>query len=185
MATSRLFLALALPEEHRRLLAGLYSDLPGFAWTPPAQLHVTLRFLAELDEDQTEALVEALARVHVAPFLLALEGAGVFPPRGNPTVIWIGLGRAHPLLFQLRQRLDDTLLALGLDVDLRTFHPHVTLARLRPDAAPVAAAHYLKRHREFVGPEFRVTRFGLYASELTAAGPVHTLRREFTLSAAT
>ncbi|MBS0664668.1 MAG: hypothetical protein JSR48_15480 [Verrucomicrobia bacterium] len=58
----------------------------------------------------------------------------------------------------------------------------MTLARLRPGAAPVAARYFIKRHREFVGPEFRVTRFGLYASELTADGPIHRLMEDFPLT---
>ena len=179
--SARHFIALPLPDEARRVLAGLTTDLPGFAWTPPEQLHVTLRFLGELDADRCAALDSALGAIRVAPFLLPLAGVGAFPPRGHPTVLWAGLGRGHPLLFQLRQRLDDSLLALGLNLDLRTFHPHVTLARLRPDAAPVAAEHYVKRHRDFAGPEFRVTRFTHYSSVLQPGGPLYTVEREFPL----
>jgi 2'-5' RNA ligase len=64
---------------------------------------------------------------------------------------------------------------------VRTFHPHVTLARIRPGAPPVAVAHYLKRHKEFAGPQLHVDRFGVYASELTQTGSVHRLLREFPL----
>ncbi len=183
MPTSRCFLALPLPDEARQVLAQLYTSDAGFAWTPPDQLHVTLRFLGELDAGVIEGLREKLRLVRVAPFLLPIEGVGAFPPRGDPQVLWAGVGRAHPLLFQLRQRVDDSLLAVQLAADVRIFQPHVTLARLRPGAAPVAAQHFLKRHREFVGPEFRVTRFGLYTSKLTPAGPVHRLLEEFPLAA--
>lgn len=160
-------------------LAKLYREEVGFAWMPPEQLHLTLRFLGDVDDERLDSLSDALARIRIAPFFLPLEGVGGFPPRGMPKVIWVGVGRGHPLLFQLRQRLDDTLLALGIDADIRNFHPHVTLARLGPTAVPVAAAHYLKRHRDFLGPALHVEGFALYRSELHPAGAVHTLVRDF------
>ncbi|MBS0664669.1 MAG: RNA 2',3'-cyclic phosphodiesterase [Verrucomicrobia bacterium] len=121
MATTRCFLALPLPDEPRRVLARLYTDEPGFAWTPPAQLHVTLRFLGGVEADLIEALQARLRLVRVAPFLLPLEGVAGFPPRGDPQVLWAGLGHAHPLLFQLRQRVDDALLAVNVAAELRPF----------------------------------------------------------------
>ena len=181
MPSSRCFIALPLPDEPRRVLAQLYTDAPGFAWTPPAQLHVTLRFLGNAEADLVTALQEKLRAVRVAPFLLPIEGVAAFPPRGDPQVLWAGLGRAHPRLFQLRQQIDDSLLTVNVAADLRTFQPHITLARLRPGAAPVAAHHFLKRHREFAGPEFRVTRFALYTSELTPTGPIHHLVEDYPL----
>jgi 2'-5' RNA ligase len=181
MAQTRTFIALSLPDAHRSALAKLYRDERGFTWTNPEQLHVTMRFIGDLDELTGERLAAELAKIRVAPFFLPLEGVGAFPPRGPAKVIWVGVGRGHPLLFQLRQRIDDTLVAMGLDADVRNFRPHVTLARIRSDAAPVAVRHYLKRHREFSGPQLRVDHFGLYASELTPSGARHSLIRAFPL----
>jgi 2'-5' RNA ligase len=182
MAHERTFLALSLPDAHRHALAKLYRDEPGFAWTPPAQLHVTLRFIGALDDMQEERLNAGLDAIRVAPFFLPLEAVGSFPPRGPAKVIWVGVGRGHPLLFQLRQKIDDLLVALGLDADVRTFHPHVTLARIRPEAVPLAVAHYLKRYREFAGPQLHIDRFGLYVSKLSSEGAAHELLREFPLT---
>jgi 2'-5' RNA ligase len=183
----RYFIAVALPAVHRELLGRWREEAShaGWVWVPAQQLHLTLRFIGEVaDETVTERLGDELADQvarAVRPFILPVEGVGVFPVRGAPKVVWAGVGRGHPHLFQLRQRMDDLLLATGLPVDLRTFHPHVTVARLRAEAAPTTVRHFLQRHRDFVAPPFRVTCFGLYASELRPVGAVHTLLREIAL----
>lgn len=183
----RYFIAVALPAVHRELLGRWREENPhaGWVWVPAHQLHLTLRFIGEVaDDDAMERLGDELAdRVAraVRPFILPVESVGVFPVRGAPRVVWVGVGRGHPHLFQLRQRMDDLLLATGLPLDLRTFHPHVTVARLRAEAAPTTARQFVQRHRDFVAPPFRVTRLGLYASVLRPVGAVHTLLREIAL----
>ena len=180
MHTERLFVALPLPAPVRDMLAALAEPLPGVNWTPPEQLHVTLRFLGDVNTATMQAMAERLATVRVSPFILPIEGLGTFPPNRPPRVLWIGLGSGHPRLFQLRQRLDDALLATGLQLDVRTFHPHITLARCTEDAAP-AVTHWMHKHRAVAPPPFRVESFDLYASELRPAGAVHTLKQRFPL----
>jgi 2'-5' RNA ligase len=179
--TERLFIALALPESVRGVLASLARPLPGVAWTRPEQLHVTLRFLGEVPAAKIDAIEVGLAEVKVVPFVLPLEGCGTFPPGAPPRVLWIGVGSGHPRLFQLRQKVDDALLAAGLWLDVRTFHPHVTLARCGAESGK-GVAHWENAHREFTAPPFRVDAFDLYASELRPDGAVHTLRRRFPLA---
>jgi RNA 2',3'-cyclic 3'-phosphodiesterase len=181
METQRLFLALTLPAAVREALAALAVPLPGIAWTRPEQLHVTLRLLGDVPIEKIAPMIARLEQVRVAPFVLPLEGAGTFPPNRPPRVIWLGVGSGHPRLFQLRQRLDDTLLSFGLQLDVRTFHPHVTLARTTEDSAPTVG-NWLHQHRELTAPPFRVEAFDLYASELRPSGAVHTLRHTFPLA---
>lgn len=178
--TERHFLAIALPEAVRDVLAALAEALPGVTWTRPAQLHVTLRFLGDVPADRIDGLCARLARVRVAEFLLPLAGLGTFPPQRPLRVAWLGVGSGHPRLFQLRQRIDDAVLAARLSPDLRHFHPHVTLARCTEGAAGLAA--WLHRHREFTAPPFRVAAFDLYASELRPGGAVHTVKKRFPLA---
>jgi RNA 2',3'-cyclic 3'-phosphodiesterase len=177
----RLFVALTLPPPVRDTLAALAQPLPGVTWTRPEQLHITLRFLGDVPVAQHEPMLERLATVRVEPFILPVEDLGTFPPNRPPRVLWAGVGRGHPRLFQLRQRLDDALLASGLALDVRTFHPHATLARCGEEAA-AAVAQWLRAHREFAAPPFRVESFDLYASELRPSGAVHTLKRHFSLA---
>jgi RNA 2',3'-cyclic 3'-phosphodiesterase len=182
MESERLFVALTLPLPVREALAALAQPLPEVTWTRPEQLHLTLRFLGDVATDRIEPMLARLAGVRVTPFILPVEGLGTFPPNRPPRILWIGAGNGHPRLFQLRQRLDDALIAAGLnELDVRTFHPHVTLARCGDDAAP-AVAHWLRASREFVAPPFRVESFDLYRSELHPTGAVHTLKRSFPLS---
>ena len=98
-------------------------------------------------------------------------------------MLWVGVGQGHPRLHQLRQRIDDALLGAGLALDVRSFQPHATLARVRAGAAPGAVHQFLRRHRDFEAAPFRAEAFRLYASELKPAGAVHTVRREYALTA--
>jgi 2'-5' RNA ligase len=180
MSTERLFVALTLPQPVRDVLARLAEPHSGVTWTRPDQLHVTLRFLGDVPEESIEPMIARLTAVQVAPFLLPIENIGTFPANRPPRILWMGVGSGHPRLFQLRQRLDDALLACGLQLDVRTFHPHVTLARCTENAAP-AIAHWLHVHRDVTAPPFRVEAFDLYASELRPTGAVHTLKHRFPL----
>ena len=181
MSAERLFIAIPLPETLREQITGLYDPMRNIAWTRPSQLHLTLRFLGDVDDRYGKSIEERLERVEVEPFLISLSGVGSFPPRGPARVIWVGAGHAHPRLGQLRQQIDDAVLATGLPIDVRLFHPHVTLGRVRNDATPGAAIEFIKRHRDFEAAPFRVEAFQLFASELQPAGAVHTLKREFRL----
>ena len=182
MTTQRLFVAIALPAPVRDELVALAQPLAGVNWTQPEKLHLTLRFLGDVPEEKIDSVMAHLATVRVEPFILPVEGVGVFPAKGPPRVVWIGVGHGHPRLHQLRQRVDDALLAAGLiELDVHTFHPHATLARCGADATnPVTK--WLVAHAEFVAPPFRVSAFDLYASELRPAGAAHTLVRRFPLA---
>jgi 2'-5' RNA ligase len=183
MPSQRLFLALALPDAIRTLLSELAEPLPHVRWTPADQLHVTLRFLGDVESSALDALLVRLATIQVEPFLLPIEGVGAFPPKSAPRVLWAGTGKGHPRLFQLRKQLDDTALAAGVDFDVRSFHPHVTLARCADEAAG-AAAGWLRRHQAFEGPPFKVDAFDLVASDLRPTGAEHHLIERFPIAAA-
>ena len=174
----RLFIALPLPDTVKAQLKRVRYPIAGFAWVPPENLHLTMRFLGEVAAERRTALEARLAGVRVEPFILPVEGTGAFPPRRPPRVVWVGTGRSHPRLFQLRQRLDDALLMGGFDVDMRSFHAHVTVARLGPDTRDLAN-QWVIENEEFIGPPFRVEGFGLYSSLPGPEGSRYTLERWF------
>lgn len=176
----RLFIALTLPGAVREVIAALPQKLSGVAWSPPEQWHLTLRFLGDVRTSQLDPLVERLTTVSVEPFVLPVEGVGTFPPNRPPRVVWVGTGNGHPRLFQLRQRIDDAVLGSGIDMDVRTFHPHVTIARCSENVGP-GLTQWLHTQREFAAPPFRVEQFELYRSELRRTGAVHTVVRTFPL----
>ena len=182
--SQRLFIAISLPEPVRAAVTTLQTPSRHVRWTPVEQLHVTLRFLGDIEPEVYETLVKRLADVRVEPFVLPIESVGVFPQKGPPHVLWVGVGSGHPRLHQLRKQIDDTLLALGLDVELRAFHPHVTVGRCNEHAGSAVSA-WLRTHREFAGPVFLVESFDLYASELRPGGAEHRLVAQFPLTVRT
>ena len=178
----RLFVALLPSEPARAALASLAENLTRARWTPPEQLHLTLRFIGDVSDTELQRVREALAAVQVGPFPLGVEGVGRFPPRGQPGVVWAGVGTAHPFLLRLRQQVDDRLLASGVPFELTPFVPHFTIGRVR-ESSPAAVEQWIKRHRDFAGPIWRAEAFQLMAGTPGPAGAVHRVVETFPLLA--
>ena len=173
MSTKRLFVSLELPPATTRLLSELDPHLPGVRWLPPEQMHLTISFLGNVSGEIQESLSEHLRAISWKSFFLPLVGVGAFPGKGRPNVIWIGVGRGHPHLFQLHKRVQEAALAAGLEPDLRSFHPHITIARCR-DVSSETIRPFLKAHARFDAGMIHVESFCLNSSELTPAGSVYT-----------
>ncbi len=169
----RLFVAAEIPEFTRQALAGLQENMKGARWVPPCNIHLTLKFIGEADGPLARSIQDALSPIRVAPFFLPVAGVGAFPPKGRPKVIWAGLEKGHPHLFQLQKRVEDTLFALGVEPEKRAYHPHLTLGRCG-DASPPTVYQYVKKHRGFAAAPFQVTGFGLFRSDLRPGGSVYT-----------
>ena len=173
MSAKRLFVSIELPESLREQLAGLDPHLRGVRWLEPRQMHLTLAFLGSVSPEIQETISEKLRAISWKSFFLPLIGFGTFPSKGWPKIIWIGVGTGHPHLFQLHKRVQEALLAVGLEPDLRSFHPHVTLARCR-DVSPQTIRPFLKTHVDFDAGLIHVESFCLNSSELTPSGSVYT-----------
>jgi 2'-5' RNA ligase len=177
--SKRLFVAIDLPESTRDLLAGLDPHIRGVRWTDLAQMHLTLGFYGEVPEETDLALREKLSAIEFGAFFLPIVGVGTFPAKGAPKIIWIGVGKAHPHLFQIHKRVQEGALTAGLEPELRPWHPHITLARCR-DVSAQSLRKFLQSHADFDAGMVHVDAFHLYSSKLTPAGPIHT--RELTVS---
>ena len=178
MKTKRLFVAIDLPEPIRKFLAALDPQIQSVRWMDVMQMHLTLGFFDDVPEDVDVAFREKLSVIEFGAFFLPVAGIGTFPAKGWPKIIWIGVGRGHPHLFQLHKRVSDAAIAVLLETDLRPWHPHITLARCR-DVAPQSVQKFLKSNAGLDAGMIRVESFHLYSSKLTPAGPIHT--RELTL----
>lgn len=175
----RLFIAIDFPEPVRAMLALLQSGLPDARWVPEEQVHLTVRFVGEVEGSVFTDIREALATVQTAPFEMAISGTGHFPPRGKPTVLWVGV-TAHEPLARLRHQVEEALATAGIGPEGRKFAPHITLARLR--GTPVRrVADYLAHHAGFVTEPFTVETFHLYSSILSAGGAKHRLECSYPL----
>lgn len=172
----RLFVAVDLPPEIRRSLAALAGNLPGARWVPEEQLHLTLRFIGEVDEGTFHLIRDALGRIEGRSFPLALGRIGHFPTARQPRVVWVGMQHC-PLLLALQARVEEAVRQGGIPPEERRFSPHITLARLKETPAQQVAA-FETRHAGFATAPFTVDEFYLYTSRLTRDGAAH--RREVT-----
>jgi 2'-5' RNA ligase len=174
----RLFVAIDLPESTKHFLVDLDPKIRGVRWTDATQMHLTLAFFGDVPEDVDLALREKLSAIQFGAFFLPIAGAGAFPRNGPPKIIWIGVGRGHPHLFQVHKRVQEAALAAGIEPELRPWHPHITIARCR-DVAPQSIRKFLQSNVDLDAGMIRVEAFHLYSSRLTPAGPIHT--RELTV----
>ncbi|HWX16650.1 MAG TPA: RNA 2',3'-cyclic phosphodiesterase [Chthoniobacterales bacterium] len=179
MKPKRLFVAIDFRQSIRRFLVDLDPQIRGVRWTAAEQMHLTLGFFGDVPQDIDAKFRERLSAIRFGAFFLPIAGVGTFPPKGPPKIVWIGIGRGHPHLFQLHKRVTEAALAVGLEPDLRPFHPHVTLARCR-DVSSQAMRKFLQANVTLDAGMVHVQSFHLYSSQLTPAGSIHT--RELTVS---
>jgi 2'-5' RNA ligase len=171
--SNRFFVAIDLPESTRQLLANLDPHIHGVRWTHPAQMHLTLSFFGDVQENVDLKLREKLTAIRFGAFFLPVHGVGSFSAKGGPKIVWIGVGRAHPHLFQIYKRVQEAALAVRLEPELRPWHPHITIARCQ-DVSAHALRKFLQSNAGFDAGMIRVDAFHLYSSKLTPAGPIHT-----------
>lgn len=170
----RLFVAIDLPTEVRDQVSGVCRDLPGARWVPADQLHLTLRFIGEVDDAGFRGIREALAAVKGERFATAVRGIGHFPPGRHPRVLWVGLSGSDAL-FSLQERIERAVVAAGIPAEGRRFPPHITLARLKDPLVERVEA-FEAQFRDIASKPFPVSEFHLYSSMLSNKGAVH--RRE-------
>jgi len=169
----RLFIAVDLPESVRRSLTRLVQDAPHDVRTVPhGQLHLTLHFLGEVDDATCAAVVGMLPSAARPALAIDLAGAGVFPPRGRPSVLWAGV-EASDELRALHEAVAGALETCGLTPEKRPWIPHVTLARLTPHASRDWIAAVVARARFLDERDVPVTAIRLYESTRTPEGVRH------------
>jgi RNA 2',3'-cyclic 3'-phosphodiesterase len=178
VSTKRLFVGLEIPSSCKMALLALDPHLTGLRWLPEKQLHLTLSFLGNVEPSAEDRLRQALQEVRVPPFFLPLCGIGVFDSHGSPSVVWTGVGQGHPHLFALHRHIQHAVLHAGLEPDLKSFRPHVTLAR----AKGISRQALQPFIRTFAKTEFglvKVTGFVLYSSVLGPGGATHRVEMRF------
>jgi 2'-5' RNA ligase len=174
----RLFVALALPDGIAESLQRLQSGVPGARWNTREQLHLTLRFIGEVDERDANAIDETLTTISAPRFTLELKGVGSFGGK-SPRALWAGVV-ANEALIHLQRKIESAIQRLGFPAEERKYTPHVTLARLR--AAPAGAVmDYVADHSLYSSGPFEVTEFALFSSRLTSNGSIYVVEQEYPL----
>ncbi|HEY1838245.1 MAG TPA: RNA 2',3'-cyclic phosphodiesterase [Rhizomicrobium sp.] len=174
----RLFVALSLPDAVAGTMFLLQSGVPAAKWQTREQLHLTLRFLGEVDGREANAVDDALAAISTPPFSLSLKGVGEFGGK-TPRALWAGVSDPAAVS-HLARKIETAMQRIGLPAETRKFTPHVTLARLRGAPAP-KVLDWLSDHVLYASAAFEVRSFALYSSQLSHGGSVYVAEREYRL----
>ena len=164
----RLFAAIRPPEHIRDLLIDAMDDSPDFRWQEEEQLHLTLRFVGEIERQVANDLADALGRVRAELFAIRISGVGRFEQR-NSGALWAGVQPKEPLA-ALAGKVERVCQATGLEPEHRAFHPHITLARWKGRRTREVRS-FLERRRGLVSEPFEVDAFILFESRLSRHGP--------------
>jgi len=191
MEPIRAFIAIELPSQIKAALSQLQGNLrtsknAAVKWVNPEGIHLTLKFLGNVDEAEIPALTKALSEAvrGVAPFSLQLGDPGAFPGSQAPRVVWVGVEGEIELLRTLHNNVDRVLTPLGFPPEKRAFSPHLTLGRVREKASPGER----RRLGENVAvlktgakSSFKVESLSLMRSKLTREGAVYSCLASFAL----
>ena len=187
MSTLRVFVGVPVGAAVAERISAVRNEFGGEAvrWAPAENLHLTLKFLGDVEEAQVVAIRSALreALAGTAGFGVTARGLGVFPNARRPRVLWIGL--AAPELAQVAGRVDRALEPLGVERAATRFRPHATIGRWRrPEPPGVSLREELTRWRDREFGEFRMDAVTLFQSTLRPAGATYSPLEVFRLEAA-
>jgi 2'-5' RNA ligase len=163
----RLFVAIRPPQAIRDLLIDAMDDSPEFRWQDDEQLHLTLRFVGEVERPMADDLAAELGRVRAQPFELRIAGTGRFEQRGSGA-LWAGVEPRAPVT-ALAAKVERACVTVGLEPERRAFHPHITLARWKGRRTREVAG-FLERTRGLASDPFEVDEFVLFESHLSRHG---------------
>ncbi len=180
MSKIRTFIAIEIPKDIRAKMAKLQNNLKQLggrvSWTKPENIHLTLKFLGDTDENLIEDITNQLkdAVVSIQPIQIAIKALGTFPNSKNPRVIWVGAESDQKQLTELAAKLEDCLERFGFKKENRPFSAHLTLGRVRDVKGIQPGIDKLKTYENFEAGSFLATEFFLKKSELHPAGAIYT-----------
>ena len=163
----RLFVAIRPPEHIRDLLIDAMDDSADFRWQDEEQLHLTLRFVGEVERPVADDLALVLGRVRAPSFELRIAGVGRFEQR-NSGALWAGVEPKEPVA-ALAAKVERVCQSVGLEPERRAYHPHVTLARWKGRRTR-EVKDYLERTAGLSSDPFPVDKFILFESRLSRHG---------------
>ncbi len=183
----RTFIAVELDPSIKENLTDLLGKLQraggDVRWIRPRGMHLTLKFLGETSEEQAEEVKEGLDRAcsDVPPFPLRLRGTGSFPPgKKNPRVLWVGV-EENRTMHLLQERIEREMEKIGFPAEKRTFHPHLTLGRVKSPQRLEKAIAVLAEHAGSDFGSMTVDRVTFFRSILKPSGPEYSKLGEYTL----
>ncbi|MEJ2100868.1 MAG: RNA 2',3'-cyclic phosphodiesterase [Desulfobacterales bacterium] len=178
--TFRSFIAIDLPKSVRLFLQEIQDNLKSYKlpikWVRPQNIHLTLKFLGDIETAQTAKIAAAmiLAAENCTGVCLTAKDIGVFPDLKRPRVIWAGVKGQLEILETLQRTLDHHLAEIGFPKDRRTFRAHLTLGRVKGKIISARMKTAIAGLKSYESEPFEVDRIVLFKSELRPAGAVYT-----------
>jgi RNA 2',3'-cyclic 3'-phosphodiesterase len=182
LTTLRVFLAVklspALSQQLFKLQQQLRETLPTITWVRRESIHLTLKFLGDVEPSMVEELksaIEPIAKIQ-APFKIEIHGLGVFPHIRRPRILWIGCTAGNPSLLNLVSRIEESLEILGFPLEEKSYHPHLTLARIKQgnaQAGGMLIRSGLLEQPQKVG-DLLIEKITLFRSDLGPHGAQYT-----------
>jgi RNA 2',3'-cyclic 3'-phosphodiesterase len=181
--TIRTFLAFDIEDQKilrnishvQKMLANSGADLK---LVNPENIHVTIRFLGDIQTSMVDALYEEMKQIWFSPFTIQLQGLGAFPKPNHPRVVWAGIKNGSKELKDVFQQLEPRLRGLGFQPDNKGFSPHLTLARVRSGRNKLNLAEVINKNVDYEFGTINAKCLKLKKSDLTPRGPIYTDLRE-------
>ena len=178
--TLRCFIAISLPRELKAEILGIQDRLKSagadVSWTRQEGMHLTLKFLGEIEEKGIPKIERALdmAVDGVTTFVLSVSGMGIFPDLRSPRVVWIGLKEEGNNLIKLHKGVEEELKKIGFPSEERRFTPHITLGRIRSNRNIEKLLKLIDAEKGVDSGGVEVSDLHLIKSELKPSGAVYT-----------
>jgi 2'-5' RNA ligase len=176
----RCFIALPCPDEVKDRLFRIQQELPKYGKLKPVEyenIHLTLKFLGEVEEAKAREIAETLEEIKSNPFQTRIKGLGAFPSPGKPRVVWAGVREGFNEVMELHKQVDALLKPHGFKED-RSFHPHFTLARVKHVSDRDGLKRVIKQESETTYGTCNTETLLVVKSRLTPTGPEYTILSE-------
>lgn len=181
MHAIRTFVAIDIPSPARKVIAAVQRrflplDLKA-SWVRPENVHLTLKFLGNINPDLVPEIVDALSPVASScpPFSLSLKETGLFPKKGAPRVLWVGLMDPGEQLRRLQGRVTGVLAEAGFQPDKGVFTPHLTVGRIKSSKNSGKLKEMVAAGLKVEPVTFKVAEVVLYKSQLSPEGSRYTV----------
>ena len=171
-------------EEISNIQARLKRELGNLKWVPKRNLHLTLKFLGDVEPERIPEIAQGLSAAvqRFKPFSLGLGGLGAFPGMNKPKVIWMGLTIGRRELVQLQKAVESELVIQGFSKERRPYHPHLTLARSRRNTNLLTVGQILDKIEVQPTDTELIQSVKIMKSDLRPNGPVYTCLEKISLS---
>lgn len=178
----RIFVAIDISDEAKQKVSPyvetLRAEFPRLrvGWEKPEKLHLTLKFLGDIDDEKLKKLIVAVEKTtgQLSVFKLQIKETGVFPSPRNARILWLGLHDENKSLQKLNEILESECEKIGFAREKRNFKAHLTIARLRePRNSNELAQKHLQN--EFEAVEFEASEIVIYDSKLLPQGSIYSV----------